>query len=252
MTGMTRPGKNPRAGRLSGTRAALIVSRLAVKRLLRGRVVWLSLALVALPAIAVALFADREPSDQLWQQVYRVLIVVLALLPPLYLAPAVGEEIDDNTFTYLWSRPFPRWSLLLGKLIGLFPIAMVILCAMVASTFFVAFGTPTGEFARFLWQGLFAMSLGTLATSALCVAVGTAIPRHATAISLIYLLVIDLSVSVMPFSIRELAIRHHVDELAMSGLDGGDIAWLAGMTAVWLGVAMWRITSSEYATARSH
>ena len=234
---------------LSGAGAAGIIARLSVKRLLRGRVLWISLGLVILPAIAVAAFGQNSSSGMRWSDVFDLLIGLLAIVPPLYLASAVGEETEEKTYTYLWSRPFPRWSVLAGKLASLMPIAAVLLCIGVAAAFFAAFGSEAGDSVEYLTRGLVAMAVGTLTASAFCLAIGTSVPRQATAVALCYLIAIDTAVAVMPFSIRNLAIRYHVDELAIAGVTVDHLAWLAGMTALWLALAFWRVSGTEYASS---
>ena len=39
-------------------------------------------------------------------------LVVMALLSSVFVASSIGEEIEERTITYLWSRPLPRWTLL--------------------------------------------------------------------------------------------------------------------------------------------
>lgn len=238
---------------LSTTGAALLIARLTWARLVRGRLLWLSFFFALVPLLLPLFETTSEPGIHQWREIFDVTLALLAVIPGLHLAPAIGEEVEDKTFTYLWSRPFPRVSLLLGKLLTLLPIIALLLCAMIAGQFLMLFGSRTGELSALLTDSIVAMALGTMAASATCVGLGTLLPRFSTAISIIYLLFIDKGLGEMPFTIHNLAITHHVRELALrSGTHGGDVAtgigWLAGISAVWLAVAAWRITVTEYAT----
>ena len=231
---------------LSATGAAAIIARLAFKRLFRGRVLWASLILALLPGLAVVVFSNDPPSRRLWRDTFTLLIGVMAIIMPLYLAAAVSEETEERTFTYLWCRPFPRWSMLAGKLAALAPLAAAILAGGVALAFVLAFGTRTGQYSDMFGRSVLAIVLGALAAGTFCTAVATLLPRHATAVSLAYLMAIDTAVAVMPFAIQNLTISHHVREMALEGPVTGHALWLLGMAVFWLILAVSRITRAEY------
>ena len=93
---------------LTTARAAMILAGLSLRRLFRSRVIWIS-AIVAMAPLLVQVAAGGTASmKNEWRDLYSMLTVVLAIIPALHMAPAVAEEIEDRTFTYLWSRPFPR------------------------------------------------------------------------------------------------------------------------------------------------
>lgn len=231
---------------LSAVGAAGIIARLTLKRLFRGRIVWASLVLALLPGFAVALFSNDPPSRRLWRDTFTLLTGSMAIIMPLYLAAAVSEETEEKTFTYLWSRPFPRWSMLAGKVSALTPMGAAILALGVVLAFVIAFGGKTGQFSDMLGRSVLAIALGALAAGAFSTAIAAAIPRHATAVSLAYLIAIDTAVSVMPFSIHNLTINYHVREMALEGPIAGHALWLVGMAVFWLILAVSRISRAEY------
>jgi ABC-type transport system involved in multi-copper enzyme maturation permease subunit len=241
---------------LSGARAAASLARLSVKRLFRSRVVWISAILAVAPVAAQAAAGGSLSARDDWRDLYSVLMVILAIIPALHLAPALAEEIEDKTYTYLWSRPFPRWALLAGKLMALVPIAAAFVSASIALSFVLAFGGETGAFLGLLGDNLLAAALGVVAMSCTSLGIGSLVPRYATAASLVYLLTIDSTVGLIPFSIQNLSMSFHVRTIALADLSTWanpgssvlvSIAWLLGIAALWIGVAVWRITGTEYA-----
>jgi ABC-type transport system involved in multi-copper enzyme maturation permease subunit len=240
----------------SGLSAAASLARLSLKRLFRSRVIWISAILALAPLVAQAAAGGSMSMKDEWRELYSVLIVILAIIPALHLAPAIAEEIEDRTYTYLWSRPFPRWALLAGKLMALVPTAAAFVIASIGVSFVLAFGGETGRHLGLLGDNLLAAALGVVAMSCTSLGIGSLVPRHATAASIVYLLTIDSAVGAMPFSIQNLSMSFHVREIALSGLDTWDTsassaaisaAWLLGIAALWIGIAVWRITGAEYA-----
>jgi ABC-type transport system involved in multi-copper enzyme maturation permease subunit len=240
----------------SGASAAASLARLSVKRLFRSRTLWISAILAVAPLVAqIAAGGSASMKDE-WRELYSVLTVVLAIIPALLLAPAIAEEFEDRTYTYLWSRPSPRWALLAGKLMGLVPVAVAFVTASIALSFFLAFGSETGQHLGLLRDNLMAAALGVVAVSCTALGIGSLVFRHATAVSIVYLLAIDSAVGAMPFSIQNLSVSFHVRTIALSDLSTWDTvgssagisaAWLFGISALWIGIAVWRITGAEYA-----
>lgn len=239
---------------LSGSRAAAVLARLTLLRLMRGKVLWISAFLALVPLVVLVLVDVPGASlRQQWQSFSPLLTLLVAVLPALHLAPAIAEEIEDRTFTYLWSRPFPRWSLLAGKLLALVPTVCALLGVTMAGAFALNFGAELGDHVALLGHGVAAMAVGVWAASAAAMGVGSVVPRHATAVALVYLLILDTPVGAMPFAIHNLSLTYHIRQIAQASFLSDtspleSLLWLAGISAVWLGVAVWRISTAEYAT----
>jgi hypothetical protein len=74
-------------------------------------------------------------------------------------------------------------------------------------------------------------------------------PRFATALAVVYVLFLDLPISLLPVSLREISIGYQVSQVAAvqqypAGL-GGALLALAGLIGAWLAVALWRISRVE-------
>jgi len=208
------------------------------KRLLRGRALWVCALLAAIPAlIALGLKQDRDMLELMRFAQFRV----MAILPPIFVASSVGEEIEDRTITYLWSRPIARWSLLLGKIAALAPVAMV-LTALGWALATIVQGNPIVP------QELVAFMVGSLAFSLIAAGIATLIPRQGMAFAIIYLLVVDPTMGAIPASIREISVTKQV--WLLSGLDTDGSATraaisLVAIAGVWLAIGLSRIRRLE-------
>src|SRR5687767_14430638 len=119
--------------------ALFTLAGVTFKRLLRGRAVWVVLVIACLPLLFASATRSRD-------SIIAVTFLVMCILPPVFVASTIGEEIEERTSSYLWSRPLPRWTLLVGKLLALAPVAS----ALVAGTWFLSMqiGTDTPPPAR--------------------------------------------------------------------------------------------------------
>jgi ABC-2 type transport system permease protein len=222
--------------RVPSTAAALFtLAGVTWRRFSRGRAVWVVVVIAALPVLFGALLRNPDP-------VTVVEMLVMGLLPPVFVASAIGEELEERTSTYLWSRPLPRWTLLIGKLLALAPIASV----LIALGWFVAMqvATDVPPSAR----SVVAFAFGGLVISAMSAGIGTLVPKHGMALSIVYFVVIDLPVGAIPASVQSISITRHVRQIA--GLDTpGAIAepviTLVVLATVWLAVGLWRIRRLE-------
>lgn|GEM_PF-3823433 len=242
---------------LSSWQAARIVARATWRQTVRARTLWASALLLSIP-VALAPVAAARSTDA-WEVVFEILVALLAIVPPLHLAPAVSDEVSEQTFTYLWSRPLPRRAIGLGKFIALAPL--------VAGGFAVATGAAYGLIAvqtefdiGALVRAELAIVLGSVAASAVALALGTLIPRHSQAAAIAYLALVDLAVGTIPISLADISLTRHVRRLAdtdnSAGMlaalasqpsDAASLLWIAGLGAVWIGATLWWLERAQYA-----
>src|SRR5689334_18632971 len=100
--------------------ALLTLMRVTLRRFMRGRAIWVVLVIALLPTLLAAAHPGRAG---VMDAISVVEIIVMALLPAVFVASSIGEEIEDRTTTYLWSRPIARSAVVFGKLLALAPIA---------------------------------------------------------------------------------------------------------------------------------
>ena len=101
--------------------ATRIYAEMSWMRHRRGKMESLCLALLALPVVIAGGLAaagqwGRGLFDSLLEIQFRFLI---PFLPALLASSAVAEEIEERTFTFLFARPAPRSSLVLGKYLAI-------------------------------------------------------------------------------------------------------------------------------------
>jgi hypothetical protein len=99
-----------------------------------------------------------------------------------------------------------------------------------------------------LARGAVALALGAFAVGSAAAAIGSLVTRQATAGAVMYVF-FDLAVGEVPFTLANLSITHQVGRVAGigDGAVGTALAWLAGISALWLAIALWRVSVSEYA-----
>jgi ABC-type transport system involved in multi-copper enzyme maturation permease subunit len=244
-------------GPLGGWAAARLQGAWTARRLLRGRMLWVA-AFFALAPIALAVLLVQAGHQVKWEDLFGPIAVLCGIVPPLFTASTVAEEFEDRTYTYLWSRPLPRWSVLVGKLLATVPIAAVLLAVTALLCYQLAL---RGEPAATPWpaaaagKAVLAVSMAALTLSMVSGGIAVLMPRHGIAVAYAYLLVLDVPLGLMPFSISKLSLTHHVGTLG--GLrDGSPDAsptaaaiWLLGIGTFWLVLGLWRIGRSEFASS---
>jgi len=226
------------------------IARVALMRIRRGQAVWVALGIAMLPVIVAVVLhqaiTDSHDRLEFTIDLYAVEMFVLAVVPALFVASSIGEEIEDRTVTYLWSRPLPRWHVIAGKLVALAPIAIVLLLVGWLLAMQVAYDrlAPT-------WT-IVSIAFGTLAVSCVAAGIGTLAPKHGMALTIIYMLLFDLPIGEIPASLQILSITHQVRLLAgIHALGVGDAArvapavTIAVIAGVWLAVGLWKIKRTE-------
>lgn len=223
---------------------ARVIASLTLKRLLRGRAVWISVIIAALPIAFTAVLRTQKTTRHMEDDVLVFVTLLLAILPAMFVSSSIGEDIEDRTSTYLWSRPVPRWSVIAGKLLALGPLA----AALVVGSWFVAVFIGNGEPPTL--QSVVGVGAGTLVVCCACAAIATLVPKHGMPLAIAYMLFFDIPVGAMPISLAELSISHQlralsgaVPELQMD--PGGGAIGLAMLAVVWLAIAIWRIRRLE-------
>lgn len=209
-------------------------------RLMRGRALWVGILIALLPVMfSVAMRIFQEPGGEL----FTIEVLVLAVLGPMFVGSSIGEEIEERTTTYLWSRPIPRWIILGGKLAALAPLAALIV---------VASWVISSRVAWDVWpplQSCGALAAGAFVISFVSAGIATLAPRHGMALAIVYMLFFDFPVGILPATVQELSIGHQVRTLAgasptETGVGSAALA-LAIISGVWILVAAVRVRRLE-------
>lgn len=225
----------------SSLSALRTVAAVTLLRLARSRTIWVAALIMAMPVVFSVML--RGESNNILEDIFAFDQLVMAVLPGMFVGGAIGEDIEDRTSTYLWSRPIPRWVVLVGKLVALAPIVAVfaVLSFTAAAQVGAGVSPPAAPLA-----GLVALAL---ATSAMSSAIATLVPKHALALTTSYM-VIDLFVGALPSSLAKLSMTHHARNIA--GLDevshgsaSNSAIGIAAIAFVWLVVGLLRMRRLE-------
>jgi hypothetical protein len=254
-----------------------ILRRLTRLRRRRAASRWIAPALAALPVLATGLLAltgrwGRDLFDHILEFHLRFLVL---FLPALALADAVAEEIEQQTFTFLFTRPAPRWSLPIGKYLASVPSLVGLLSASVAVSFAIALLVPPAG-PRELWnelpalgRALAAVVLGVPAVGALALLLGTWFPRHPLVVVLGFFFLVEGVLGSLPLLTVLLALGWHLRNIAQVGALAeppaatdlpalttvslpplGSAAVLLGVTLLALVGVCWTVRSAEYRAGR--
>jgi ABC-type transport system involved in multi-copper enzyme maturation permease subunit len=233
------------------------VARLSFKRLLRSRTLLATviLAVIPIPVAVLALLNINDPRER-WHVVAEFTLRSLVLLAPvLHLAPAINEENEGKTYTYLWSRPIRREELLFGKLLAVTPAA----AALAVSALAVGFGILSiggGTDPIWLVRALVAAVAGVFAASCFALGIGALFPRHPLIVAMGYVIFAEQILPQMR-ALQNVSTLYHAktiaglrilsDQAAGTMVEG--LIGFAILSAVWLSLAVWRIRRMEMGSA---
>jgi ABC-type transport system involved in multi-copper enzyme maturation permease subunit len=220
------------------------IAALTLTRVARGKALWIGVIIAVLPIVfgAIARAVVDNPS-RILSQLLAFELLLLAVLPAMFVAASVGEDIEDRTATYLWSRPVPREAVLAGKLVALVPITTL----LVAASWTIAVLAGTGELPAA--QSIAGLAGGAIAVCLVATGIATLVPKHGTALTIVYMLLFDLPVGVLPASLRFLSTTHLARAIADRRFTEDTplvcAVALAIIGAVWLTVGILRIRRIE-------
>lgn len=248
-------------------RAAAFEWRLAWSRSRRKLVLLLHLLPVVLALVVAALSASgvvtAQGGDALAALVGTVFVQILVVVVPLVFGTGlVAQDAEARTLVYLLVRPLSRASLLLGKFLGAWGAASVLLCASLTVTATVLLGID-GFADAGVWSGLLVrvavvLALGAWAYGALFALVGLVFARPAL-VGLALAFGWETAIPFLPGSLRLLTIRHHLSaflpaELLPSALRAAldppsipvAFAWLVGGATLALAASVVAFARRDY------
>jgi ABC-type transport system involved in multi-copper enzyme maturation permease subunit len=237
---MSAPAKRPAVG---GGAATLAIAGLTLRRLFRGKTIWVSVFFAFIPLVFATLVAGRGPRHNLVAVTLEVSVWLLGILPALHLASSLSEDLEDRTSAYLWSRPIPRWSILTGKVLALVPWVLV----LELGGAFIAM-KRLGPFAEGhpLDRVAIGLGAGTIAASCAGLGMSTLWPKHGMSIAIVYMLFVDLTIGLIPASLQNLSITHHVRDIVRWNESlSTPLTGLGVIAGLWLVVALARIRRLE-------
>ena len=225
--------------------ATRTIASLTLVRVFRGRALWVSGAIAMLPVFFGYMLRERGSSEfATGLDIFAFEQLVLAVLPALLVAASVGEDIEDRTTTYLWSRPVPRWAVLAGKLLAMIPIIATLSIASWCTAMLVA----TEQLPSY--ESCLALAIGATALALIAASIATLVPRYGMALSICYMLFFDLPLGGLPAAIENVSVTRHARVIAemVSDLEASRTGAAIGITTIallWAVVGLWRIRRLE-------
>ena len=210
----------------------LTIYRLSLTQMSRPKRLFILLFIAAIPialAVVAAIFPpDGEDLVSFRDNVLMGPMVISAVLPiiTVVLATAsLGHEIEDQTMTYLFLKPVPRWGIVLPKFLATITVAGVVVIGSGVLTTVIA---PEGSFVTSAAAAA-GLAIGVVAYTAIFTWAGL-MTNHALALGLVYVFVWEAAIVGFLQGVRWLSVRHYT-EATIHGFDdiqfAGDSATLS-------------------------
>jgi ABC-type transport system involved in multi-copper enzyme maturation permease subunit len=141
------------------------------------------------------------------------------LIPVVALAvgvPAIGEQVDDGTIVFTWTRPIHRRAIYLGRLFAAQVVSTLVLCLSLVLCFVVMVTEGpqvlTWDFLRLYLQTFVIIGLGAFTYAALFATMGTFF-RKPVLPAILFAFGWENLVSSIPARVQELSLRFHLQNL---------------------------------------
>ena len=245
------------------------VIRMHLRQVFAGKKLWIFGLALGLPWILLAMVAAEavfhDPNNErmalgvILFLIYGIGIPALSAL--MYGTSIIGAEVQNQTLTYLFTRPVARWRIVVGKYlanVGVLTVGTV----LSLTVGWMILG------AKHL-SSLYAVSVAAMAAvityNAVFALIGTMFPRRSLVVGLIYTGVSEGALATVPSLARNFTGQFHTRTIAfdLSGISEvlpfqrsnilGDatlataIPSLAAMTIVTLTLTCWLTTTREFA-----
>ncbi|MBE0566577.1 MAG: ABC transporter permease subunit [Krumholzibacteria bacterium] len=208
---------------LPSVQAVLWLALFSLREMARRRRL-ISLALInLLPVLVVAVVRIWFPGEGITAQLQLTGLTHEAIIP--FLVPivamavgvsAIGEQIEEGTIVYTWTRPIRRRAIYLGRLLAAQVTAAGMLSASLVLCFLVMVSeglhVVTWEFLRLYLATFAIIALGAWAYTALFAAVGTHFKKPVFP-AIIFAFGWENMVTGVPARVQELSLRFHLQNL---------------------------------------
>lgn len=175
-----------------------------------------ALAFVPFAVTSLILLIPDAPEVAMFEELILNTLLAGAIIPLATLATAraaFGDEIGDRTLANVTLTPYPRWKIVLPKLLGVTSVPILVLAAAAFLTSYVAYGAD--------FPATWAVTLGAVVAVVLYCSVFTwldLVTPHAVGIGLAYIVVWEGLFSRFVYGVRFLSIRSH----AIAVMHGAD------------------------------
>ncbi len=210
----------------------LTIYKLSLTQMLRPKRLLILLFIAAVP-VALSVVGAIFPPDDGDLVSFRddflmgpmVISAVLPIITVVLATASLGHEIEDQTMTYLFLKPVPRWGIVMPKFLATITVAgVVVIGSGVLTTVIVPGGSVTTSIAAGV-----GLAVGVLAYTSIFTWAGL-MTSHALALGLVYVFVWEAAIVGFLQGVRWLSVRHYT-EATIHGFDdiqfAGDAATLS-------------------------
>ncbi len=233
---------------LPSVRAVLWIAWFSLREMARRRRL-ISLGLInLLPVLVVAVIRVWFPNEGITAQLQLTGLTHEAIIP--FLVPivamavgvsAIGEQIEEGTIVYAWTRPIRRRAIYLGRLLAAQVTAAVMLSGSLVLCFMImvsgGLGIITWDFLRLYLATFAIIALGAYAYTAVFAALGTHFKKPVFP-AIIFAFGWESMVANVPARVQELSLRFHLQNLV--DRPAADISDLPGILGAILSAAVTR------------
>ena len=224
---------------LPSVRAVLWIAWFSLREMARRRRL-ISLGLInLLPVLVVAVIRVWFPNEGITAQLQLTGLTHEAIIP--FLVPivamavgvsAIGEQIEEGTIVYAWTRPIRRRAIYLGRLLA----AQVTAAAMLSGSLVLCFmimvtgglSVITWDFLRLYLATFAIIALGAYAYTAVFAALGTHFKKPVFP-AIIFAFGWESMVANVPARVQELSLRFHLQNLVdRPAADTSDLPGILG------------------------
>jgi ABC-2 type transport system permease protein len=148
----------------------------------------------------------------IWLLYVRFIVPVLGVF---YGTALIADEVDDKTITYLFTRPIPRGSVLIGKYLAYLGCTVLLILPTVMIVFFLIVplgGGSVGQAFPSLLTDLGMIALGLAAYGAVFAFVGARLKRPLV-VGLVFAFGWEPTVMLVPGYLKQLTVAYYVQAL---------------------------------------
>jgi ABC-2 type transport system permease protein len=215
-----------RAPGISRMRACWTLYLLTLRQHLHGKR-WMAVVLVfLLPAGLATLirFVDPQPPARLLEFVLSWMLIPQALLPLvalLYASGIVQDEQEDQTITYLLTRPIPKWLLYWIKMAATWTTTVLLVIVLTVLTYTAIYAGAGADMGAASLRCVKAAAILSLAAIAYCSLFGvmSLLTKRTLIAGILYTAIVEGLLASLPLSLRLGTVIYYTRIIAYRSLD---------------------------------
>jgi ABC-2 type transport system permease protein len=188
---------------------------------------WMAVALLFLIPTGLAVLirsADPSPPSRMLEFVLVWLLIPQALLPLvalLYASGIIQDEQEEQTITYLLTRPIAKWQLYTVKMAATWTTTVVLVIFLTGLTFAAVYTMTDADLNAVMLRWLKAAAILSLAAITYCSIFGamSLLTTRTLIIGILYIAIVEGLLATFPLSLRWGTVIYHTRLIAYRSLD---------------------------------